>query len=68
MDTPSFKVLVGDGCVGKSSFVTKHLSGYFDTQYIPTLGVEVHPIIFNTSKGQIRFNVWDTAGQENMVG
>lgn len=33
-----------------------------------TLGVEVHPIDFHTSRGCIRFNVWDTAGQEKFGG
>jgi GTP-binding nuclear protein Ran len=33
-----------------------------------TLGVEVHPLVFHTSRGQIRFNVWDTAGQEKFGG
>lgn len=33
-----------------------------------TLGVEVHPLIFHTNRGQIRFNVWDTAGQEKFGG
>lgn len=33
-----------------------------------TLGVEVHPIVFHTSRGPIRFNVWDTAGQEKFGG
>lgn len=33
-----------------------------------TLGVEVHPLTFHTTRGQIRFNVWDTAGQEKFGG
>ncbi|XP_074652132.1 GTP-binding nuclear protein Ran-like isoform X1 [Tubulanus polymorphus] len=33
-----------------------------------TLGVEVHPLVFNTSRGCIKFNVWDTAGQEKFGG
>ena len=33
-----------------------------------TLGVEVHPLVFYTSRGPIRFNVWDTAGQEKFGG
>lgn len=36
--------------------------------FIATLGVEVHPLIFHTNRGQIRFNVWDTAGQEKFGG
>ena len=33
-----------------------------------TLGVEVHPLIFHTNRGPIKFNVWDTAGQEKFGG
>merc|ERR1712079_741115 len=31
-------------------------------------GVEVHPLVFHTNRGPIRFNVWDTAGQEKFGG
>lgn len=60
---PEFKlVLVGDGGVGKTTFVKRHLTGEFEKKYIATLGVEVHPMPFFTSHGKIKFNVWDTAG------
>ena len=61
-------VLVGDGGVGKTTFVKRHLTGEFEKKYIATLGVEVHPMGFSTSKGKITFNVWDTAGQEKLGG
>ena len=60
-----FKViLVGDGGVGKSAFVKKLRFGTFSGKYIATMGVDVHPIKFNTNYGPIIFKVWDTAGQE----
>ncbi|KAH3743332.1 blast:GTP-binding nuclear protein Ran [Pelomyxa schiedti] len=66
---PTFKCLVvGDGGTGKTTFVKRHLSGEFEKKYIPTLGVEVHPLVFATNCGPIRFNVWDTAGQEKFGG
>merc|ERR1712032_876701 len=66
---PEFKlVLVGDGGVGKTTFVKRHLTGEFEKKYIATLGVEVHPMPFYTTKGMIVFNVWDTAGQEKLGG
>ena len=34
-------VLVGDGGVGKTTLVKRHLTGEFEKKYIPTLGVEV---------------------------
>ena len=29
---------------------------------------QVHPLVFHTNRGAIRFNVWDTAGQEKFGG
>jgi len=61
-------VLVGDGGVGKTTFVKRHLTGEFEKKYVATLGVEVHPLGFTTNRGPIVFNVWDTAGQEKFGG
>lgn len=67
--TPEFKlILVGDGGVGKTTFVKRHLTGEFEKKYVATLGVEVHPLTFFTNRGPIKFNVWDTAGQEKFGG
>eukprot|EP01089_Gocevia_fonbrunei_P020128 TRINITY_DN738_c0_g1_i1.p1 TRINITY_DN738_c0_g1~~TRINITY_DN738_c0_g1_i1.p1 ORF type:complete len:233 (-),score=55.17 TRINITY_DN738_c0_g1_i1:90-728(-) len=66
---PTFKlILVGDGGVGKTTFVKRHLTGEFEKKYVATLGVEVHPLKFHTNYGPICFNVWDTAGQEKFGG
>jgi GTP-binding nuclear protein Ran len=66
---PEFKlILVGDGGVGKTTFVKRHLTGEFEKKYVATLGVEVHPLLFHTNRGAIKFNVWDTAGQEKFGG
>ena len=62
-------VLIGDGGVGKSAFIARH-SGIeiFDPAYNATLGVDVHPIVINTSYGPIVFDMWDVAGQEKFAG
>ncbi|KAI7835020.1 GTP-binding nuclear protein GSP1/Ran [Kickxella alabastrina] len=68
-EVPTFKlVLVGDGGTGKTTFVKRHISGEFEKRYIATIGVEVHPLMFTTNKGNLVFNTWDTAGQEKFGG
>jgi GTP-binding nuclear protein Ran len=61
-------VLVGDGGVGKSTFVKRHLTGEFEKKYEATIGAEVHPMDFYTNVGKITLEVWDTAGQEKLAG
>ena len=64
-----FKLIVcGDGGTGKTTYVKRHLTGDFEKRYIATVGVDVHPIVFHTSRGKICFNTWDTAGQERFGG
>jgi len=48
--------------------VKRHRTGEFEKKYVATLGVEVHPLTFHTNRGAIKFNVWDTAGQEMFGG
>jgi GTP-binding nuclear protein Ran len=65
----TFKIcLVGDGGVGKTTFVKRHKTGEFEKKYVATLGVEVYPLDFSTNHGVVRFNIWDTAGQEKFAG
>ena len=62
-----FKVLlVGDGGVGKTSFVKRLGTGTFSKQYDATVGVEIHPLEIPTAQGDVVLDVWDTAGQEKL--
>jgi len=61
-------VIVGDGGVGKTTFVKRHLTGEFEKQYVATQGAMAHRMTFYTNKGPINYNVWDTAGQEKFGG
>ncbi|KAK2115050.1 hypothetical protein P7K49_005676, partial [Saguinus oedipus] len=56
-------VSVGDGGTGKTSFVKRHLTGEFE-KYVATSGAEVHPLVFHTNRGPVKFNIGDTASQE----
>jgi GTP-binding nuclear protein Ran len=57
-------VLVGEGNVGKTSFVKKLLGNEIPLKYTPTLGVEVNPI----RKNNKCYNIWDCAGLEKFGG
>merc|ERR1719451_19300 len=66
---PQYKlVLVGDGGTGKTTFIKRHVEGEFTRAYNPTVGVNVRNLEFETDRGTIRFECWDTAGQEKFGG
>lgn len=61
-------VIVGDGGVGKTTFVNRFFTGEFRKEHYATLGVEVTPIAISTSMGTIMLNVWDCAGTKRFRG
>ena len=61
-------IMLGDGGVGKTSLVKRHATDEFDTRYIPTVGVDVVPLTFNTQHQCVFFNCWDTGGSEKYGG
>ena len=61
-------VLLGDGGVGKTTYVKKLFDVNFSPLYVPTLGVEVHPVNIDYNGNKIIFNMWDIAGQEKFEG
>ncbi len=61
-------ILVGDGGVGKTSLVKRLQKLDVNKTYIPTMGAEVHPLVYNTNYGEVFIKLWDTAGQENFTG
>lgn len=52
-------VLVGDGGVGKTTLVKRHLSGEFHKKRIPNAGLQVYSLTFCTNCGNLCFNVWE---------
>lgn len=61
----TYKVLlVGNQGVGKSALLHRLITDAFNQKYIPTVGVEVHPIV----RDNICYNFWDIAGMEKFKG
>ena len=54
-------ILVGDRGTGKTTFIKRFTTKYIEPKYMPTHGILVNPITFNTNKGDILMNVWDPA-------
>ncbi len=40
----------------------------FLKKYKTTFGIKVHPMLFHTTKGLIKFNIWDIACQRKLRG
>lgn len=57
--------LIGDGGVGKTTYINRILDGKFEKNYEATVGAMNHYLEFAVGKNEvIKFSVWDTAGQE----
>lgn len=60
-------IIVGDPSVGKTSLIRKFVSKKMETQYIPTVGVDITKEELDINIGnknlKIRLMLWDLAGQ-----
>ena len=60
-DILEFKlILLGDGGVGKSSFISRFFKQSFERRYSPTTEAMIHTLVLYTNRGAIKLNVWDT--------
>ncbi|KAH0788774.1 small GTP-binding protein [Histomonas meleagridis] len=57
-------VLLGDSGVGKTSIVSKYVSGTFQENVNPTIGAAFVTKDVNIEGQQLELLIWDTAGQE----
>nr|XP_055068733.1 ras-related protein Rab-8B [Misgurnus anguillicaudatus] len=57
-------VMVGDSCVGKTSFVRRFHKGYFTPDYSSTIGVDTCVQNVVLDERVVKLHIWDTAGQE----
>ena len=73
LGTPKKIVLLGDGCIGKSTFFNKLTNlndeNYrFPKKYLATDNFDLDRINLQTNAGTTTIDLWDTAGQENRGG
>ena len=76
--TPVFRepvkiVLLGDGCIGKSTLFNKlskltDANYQFPKKYCATDNFDFNRLRINTNVGIVQVDLWDTAGQENRGG
>ncbi|OHT00815.1 small GTP-binding protein [Tritrichomonas foetus] len=57
-------VLVGDTKVGKSCILSRFVQGTFDRDMPATIGAAFLTKVITTPNGNVRLQLWDTAGQE----
>lgn len=58
-------IIIGDSGVGKTSLITKYLTGIFPISPLPTLATEfATKVIQIDDGGYIKAQIWDTAGEE----
>lgn len=57
--------ILGDRAVGKTSLIKKYVTGAFETDYHPTLGVDItlKDIVLDEINSEVRLILWDIAGQ-----
>ncbi|EDQ84003.1 uncharacterized protein MONBRDRAFT_13239, partial [Monosiga brevicollis MX1] len=57
-------VLLGEGCVGKTSIVRRYCENVFVDGHQTTLQASCLSKMMNIQAKRVRLNIWDTAGQE----
>ena len=68
MDAAIKVLVVGDGSVGKSSWVSVLLKDSFPCEYKPTEGVEVHSYTSCYLDSVLRYSLWDCSGHPDHLG
>jgi len=64
-NTYNFKiVLLGEGCVGKTSCVLRYVEDAFNDKHLTTLQASFLTKKLNIRGKRVTLNIWDTAGQE----
>ncbi|CAG9833094.1 unnamed protein product [Diabrotica balteata] len=65
VDSYNFKVvLLGEGCVGKTSLVIRYIEDKFNPKHISTIQASFLTKKLNLDGNRVNLSIWDTAGQE----
>ena len=57
-------IIIGDAGVGKSSILKRAVKNIFEESYQATIGFEFLLMHFQVNDLKIKFQIWDTCGQE----
>ncbi|CAF1256146.1 unnamed protein product [Rotaria sordida] len=57
-------LLIGDADVGKSSLLFRFADDTFNESYLATIGVDFETRTMNHNGKTVKFQIWDTSGQE----
>ncbi|XP_052808212.1 ras-related protein Rab-21-like [Mya arenaria] len=57
-------VLLGEGCVGKTSLVLRYVENKFNDKHLTTLQASYLTKKLNIAGKRVNLSIWDTAGQE----
>lgn len=57
-------IMLGDTCVGKTSFVSKYINHTVPARHKATIGAAMSSKLVNHNSSSFILNIWDTAGQE----
>ena len=56
-------VVIGDGSVGKTSLIIRHVDKAFETDYKPTLGFDISLKTITIEETEAELLIWDIGGQ-----
>lgn len=56
-------ILIGSSGVGKTSILTRFAENKFSESYLTTIGVDFRFKTININNKNVKFQIWDTAGQ-----
>jgi Ras-related protein Rab-2A len=56
-------IVVGDVCVGKSSLISRFITGQYNPNHDLTVGIEFGDKKIAVNNRILKLQIWDTAGQ-----